>query len=182
MEALKAECTPEERAESYKVFSNGIRASLYAQPPPGSPTLLQATGNSKLKVGVKANNKELVRVAADLYTKGLLEGCSDHKLNAVLLCNRAHAESLLGESLLGKPGARSCLRGTAHDPLTGNWHKVLEDARRALALDPSNVKVLGKLRRWLHSSCAWLQLAHHASACMPVPRRLTSELHDPRAS
>ncbi len=48
-------------------------------------------------MGVKANNKELVREAADFYTKGLLEGCSDNKLNAVLLCNRAHAESLLGE-------------------------------------------------------------------------------------
>jgi hypothetical protein len=56
----------------------------------------QVQGNNKLKVGLQAKNKQLLRDAVEFYTKGLAERCGDGKLDAVLLCNRAHVESLLG--------------------------------------------------------------------------------------
>jgi hypothetical protein len=60
---------------------------------------LQINGNKKLKVGLQVKNKVLLRDAIDFYTQGLGEKCSDNALNAVLHCNRAHVQSLLGEWL-----------------------------------------------------------------------------------
>ncbi|KAJ9516376.1 hypothetical protein QJQ45_011032 [Haematococcus lacustris] len=95
LEALRLEATPEERAETFKV-----------------------NGNKKLQVGLKAKNKILLREAVEFYSKGLAEGCGNAKLNSVLLSNRSHVESLLG-----------------------NWRKALDDAEAALRQDPTNIKV-----------------------------------------
>ncbi|KAJ9516584.1 hypothetical protein QJQ45_015246 [Haematococcus lacustris] len=95
LEALRLEASPEERAETFKV-----------------------NGNKKLQVGLKAKNKILLREAVEFYSKGLAEGCGNAKLNSVLLSNRSHVESLLG-----------------------NWRKALDDAEAALRQDPTNIKV-----------------------------------------
>ncbi len=58
---------------------------------------VQVNGNNKLKIGLQAKNKHVLREAVEFYDKGLAEKCSDKKLNAVLHCNRAHVHSLLGE-------------------------------------------------------------------------------------
>jgi hypothetical protein len=79
---------------------------------------LQKQGNNKLKIGLKAKNKILLREAVDFYTKGLELKCQDTGLNSVLLSNRAHVELLLG-----------------------NWRKALQDSHDAREADPSNVKV-----------------------------------------
>ena len=73
LEALKNESTLEERAENFKV-----------------------QGNNKLKVGIQADNKHVLREAIDFYSKGLALKCSDVRLNSILLSNRAHVESLRG--------------------------------------------------------------------------------------
>lgn len=63
-----------------------------------APPSLQRNGNGKLSLGVKSKNKAYVRESLKLYTDGINEKCSDDKLNSVLFSNRAHVESLLGES------------------------------------------------------------------------------------
>ena len=74
LEALKNESTLEERAENFKV-----------------------QGNNKLKVGLQAENKHVLREAIEFYVKGLALKCSDDRLNSILLSNKAHVESLIGE-------------------------------------------------------------------------------------
>jgi hypothetical protein len=58
----------------------------------------QVQGNNKLKVGLKAKNKLLLRDAIKFYGQGLELHCSDATLNAALHNNRAHVHSLLGEA------------------------------------------------------------------------------------
>lgn len=62
--------------------------------PTAAPVQMQ--GNNKLRVGLKSKNKHVLREAVQLYTQGLEVKCQDSSLNAVILCNRAHVESLLG--------------------------------------------------------------------------------------
>ena len=57
----------------------------------------QIQGNNKLKIGLQADNKHVLREAIDFYSKGLDLKCSDTKLNSILLSNRAHVSSLIGE-------------------------------------------------------------------------------------
>jgi hypothetical protein len=54
-------------------------------------------GNNKLKVGLQAKNRLLLRDAIKFYGQGLELRCSDATLNAALYNNRAHVHSLLGE-------------------------------------------------------------------------------------
>jgi len=101
MQALRDECTPEELANTAKV-----------------------NGNKKLQMGLKVKNKILLREAVDCYTKGLAEKGSDAALNSILLSNRAHAESLLG-----------------------NWRKTLQDGIDATKLDATNTKAYFRAAR-----------------------------------
>eukprot|EP00878_Enallax_costatus_P030282 GHUV01032957.1.p1 GENE.GHUV01032957.1~~GHUV01032957.1.p1 ORF type:complete len:285 (+),score=43.68 GHUV01032957.1:425-1279(+) len=96
MQALAEESTPEERAENFK-----------------------AQGNNKLRVGLKAKNRLLLREAVDFYSKGLALKCKNKELNLALLNNRAHVNSLLG-----------------------NWRSALQDSQSAHNLDPSNLKAI----------------------------------------
>jgi hypothetical protein len=54
-------------------------------------------GNNKLKVGLKAKNKLLLREAISFYDQGLKLRCRDEQLNVALHNNKAHVNSLLGE-------------------------------------------------------------------------------------
>ncbi|KAL6747191.1 hypothetical protein V8C86DRAFT_2916866 [Haematococcus lacustris] len=124
LEALRLEATPEERAETFKV-----------------------NGNKKLQVGLKAKNKILLREAVEFYSKGLAEGCGNAKLNSVLLSNRSHVESLLG-----------------------NWRKALDDAEAALRQDPTNIKATFRAARAalkLRLPAQALQYVHQGQALDP---------------
>eukprot|EP00891_Asterochloris_glomerata_P002794 jgi/Astpho2/2794/gw1.00050.278.1_t len=94
IEALIAESTPEERAEGFKT-----------------------QGNDALRTGLKVRKKFYLREAVTAYTKGLELKCSHVKLNAQLLCNRAHVHLQLG-----------------------NNKSALEDGMQAAALDSTNFK------------------------------------------
>ena len=116
LEALKNESTLEERAENFKVFrlsmshpssANSLNCRLiYSIDVPcelpmlnnNDHTCMQIQGNNKLKIGLQAEaNKHVLREAIDFYSKGLELKCSDTKLNSILLSNRAHVDSLIGE-------------------------------------------------------------------------------------
>ncbi|KAF5838388.1 hypothetical protein DUNSADRAFT_2924 [Dunaliella salina] len=101
MQAMRDECTPEELANTAKV-----------------------NGNKKLQMGLKVRNKVLLREAVDCYTKGLAEKGNDPVLNSILLSNRAHAESLLG-----------------------NWRKTLQDSIDATKLEAKNTKAYFRAAR-----------------------------------
>ncbi|GBF91215.1 hypothetical protein Rsub_04884 [Raphidocelis subcapitata] len=73
LQAIADECTPEERADSFR-----------------------KQGNKKLEVGLKAKNRFLLREAVGLYTKGLELQSSEAGVNLALYNNRAHVHSLLG--------------------------------------------------------------------------------------
>jgi hypothetical protein len=77
----------------------------------------QVQGNNKLKVGLKAKNRLLLREAIDFYNKALALKCSDTALNVALHNNKAHVNSLLGEAAAlqqhGASVAEGCL-GWAH--------------------------------------------------------------------
>ncbi|KAF8072387.1 ttc4 [Scenedesmus sp. PABB004] len=94
LQALAEESTPEERAENFKT-----------------------QGNGKLRVGLKAKNRLLLREAIEFYDKGLALRCGDAAVNAALHNNRCHVNSLLG-----------------------NWRSALQDSSAALRLDPGNAK------------------------------------------
>lgn len=85
---------------------------------------LQRLGNDKLKMGLKVNNKHVLRDALEFYARGIAVKCSDPKLNSILYSNRAQAHSVLG-----------------------NWRKVLQDSVEAKTIDPSNVKVCMLVRQ-----------------------------------
>ena len=67
--------------------------------------------------------KFYLREAVTAYTKGLELNCSHDKLNAQLLCNRAHVHLQLG-----------------------NNKSALEDGMQAAALDSTNFKVMPAAR------------------------------------
>lgn len=94
LKALDEESSPEERAATLKEH-----------------------GNDKLKLGLKSKRKLYLGEAVELYSRGLALKCSDQQLNATLLCNRAQAALLLGNS-----------------------RKALDDCRKAVILDGSNIK------------------------------------------
>eukprot|EP00879_Flechtneria_rotunda_P026899 GHRR01028743.1.p1 GENE.GHRR01028743.1~~GHRR01028743.1.p1 ORF type:complete len:282 (+),score=86.70 GHRR01028743.1:112-957(+) len=96
LKALAEESTPKERAESFK-----------------------NQGNNKLRIGLKAKNRLLLREAVDCYDKGLALKCTDSQINLALYNNRAHVDSLLG-----------------------NWRSAFNDSQSALAIDPHNIKAL----------------------------------------
>eukprot|EP00775_Hariotina_reticulata_P012859 gene12859-12986_t len=96
LKALAEESTPEERAENFKT-----------------------QGNNKLRIGLKANNKLLLREAVGFYDKGLALTCHDAHVNLALHNNRAHVNSLLG-----------------------NWRSALQDSQAAMQIDPSNLKAV----------------------------------------
>ena len=60
-------------------------------------SISQVHGNNKLKVGLQAKNKLLLREAISFYDQGLKLRCKDAEINAALCNNRAHVNSLLGE-------------------------------------------------------------------------------------
>lgn len=64
---------------------------------PNTCTPPQTSGNNKLRVGLKAKNRLLLREAVDFYNKGLALKCSDNAINVALYNNKAHVNSLLGE-------------------------------------------------------------------------------------
>jgi hypothetical protein len=127
LKAIEEESTPEERAESFKVSSRGqlcscpswqgfstLHAYTYValmcsgcsylldavQHHVLASVLHQVQGNNKLKVGLKAKNRLLLREAIDFYNKALALKCSDTALNVALHNNKAHVNSLLGEEAL----------------------------------------------------------------------------------
>jgi len=94
LQALAEESTPAERAENFKV-----------------------QGNDKVKLGLAAKNRHVLREAVDLYGKGAALRCGDADVNGALLSNRAHVQLLLG-----------------------NWRHALRDAEAAAALRPADAK------------------------------------------
>lgn len=125
IEALIAESTPEERAEGFKVCC-APWAAQSARLLSGSECLhphLQTQGNDALRTGLKVRKKFYLREAVTAYTKGLELKCSHVKLNAQLLCNRAHVHLQLG-----------------------NNKSALEDGMQAAALDSTNFKVMPAAR------------------------------------
>lgn len=61
----------------------------------------QVQGNNKLKVGLQAKNRLLLREAIEFYNKGIAVKCSDTAINVALINNKAHVNSLLGEGSVG---------------------------------------------------------------------------------
>ena len=59
----------------------------------------QNQGNQRLQVGLKSENRLLLRQAIECYGKGLALDCSSSKVNVALRNNRAHVNSLLGRLL-----------------------------------------------------------------------------------
>lgn len=75
--------------------------------------LHKEVGNSKLK----ENTKSGMKAALKSFTEGLAVQCTDNELNAALYSNRAHVHLQLAQ-----------------------FDKVVDDCRRAIALNPNNVK------------------------------------------
>ena len=111
--ALAEESTPEERAANFKT-----------------------QGNKKLQVGLQSKSKLMLREAIKFYGEGLKLQAKDEALNSVLLSNRAHVESLLG-----------------------NWRNALSDALMAKKTDPSNAKA------YYRAAKAALQLGINDQCC-----------------
>jgi tetratricopeptide (TPR) repeat protein len=101
LQALAEESTPEERAENFKT-----------------------QGNNKVKVGLQAKNRHLLRDAVDFYGKGIAVRSTDPLINAALLSNRAHVQILLG-----------------------NWRHALRDAEAAARLRPDDPKARHRAAR-----------------------------------
>lgn len=118
--------------------------------------ILQTQGNNKLKVGLQAKKKLMLREAIKFYGEGLKLQCSDNSLNSVLLSNRAHVESLLGNS-----------------------RNALADALDAKKLDPKNVKAhyraaKAALDLGIYDKCC--ELCHEGQAVDPSSKEFPTIL------
>jgi len=88
----------------------------------------QTQGNNKLRVGLKAKNRLLLREAVDFYNKGLAVKCSDNAINVALYNNKAHVNSLLGEvfALCQHRSRKPSPAGHTRPGRCGNgWHHTL---------------------------------------------------------
>jgi hypothetical protein len=95
-----------------------LNTPLHCNKPLHLPTCppMQVQGNNKLKVGLQAKNRLLLREAIEFYNKGLSVKCSDTTINVALFNNKAHVNSLLGERERGSVCERGCAAGVVASP------------------------------------------------------------------
>lgn len=114
----------------------GLQALLYhGETPESLAELFKKNGNEQLKKG-----KKYFKDAVLYYSRGLAEGSSDNKVNSVLHSNRAQVYLL--KSL---------------------WPKVVDDCKKAIELDETNVKAYYRAAKASFQLELWQQAADFAT-------------------
>lgn len=128
---IEEESTPESRAIYSKDHGNEI--------------FMKA---KKAKTNVRVRNQEFHK-AMKLYDEGLEEMCDNAKLNAILHCNRAAINLLLGNSRkvitdcaeaikLDKSNVKAYFRAASACSKLENYSEAIEWADKGLSIDPAN--------------------------------------------